>query len=78
MKEAFDIIDDNVLEYCNLDPAVSARKLGLGALHLAETLHLSHPLAASACKPLQHPSCRRPHHVMQLLPHTHAEAAAFW
>ena len=26
VKEAFDIIDDNVLDYCNLDPAVSARR----------------------------------------------------
>ena len=52
VKEAFDIIDDNVLEYCNLDPAVSAREWGAGALHLAETLHPPHPVAASVRKHL--------------------------
>ena len=76
VKEAFDIIDDNVLDYCNLDPAVSARNWGTGALHLAETQHLPHPLAASVRKPLQHLSCWWPCDVMQLLPHIYVEGAA--
>ena len=73
VKEAFDIIDDNVLDYCNLDPAVSARNWSAGALQRAETYCTCpdpwQPLGASL-------PCWWPCDVMQLVPHIHAEAAS--